>query len=227
MTVTAANTAAWQAHAEQRLADRTTRPRKPPTRMQWTQHPNTGPGAELLGDLSGRFVVELGCGPAHNLAYLVHHHQAVGIGVDAARAQIHRAEVLYGHLDDLTLFTADSADFLTTTKHTFDVVYSVFGALGLSPPDPILAGIRRRLRAGGRLGFSVLHEARVHGGNSPGPVPGALALPDGQHRAITRWALGLVGWADLLSRHGFTVDEQQVLSPITGQSCLIITAHST
>lgn len=227
MTAAAANTAAWQAHAEQRLADTTPQARTPSARMQWTQHPNTGPGAELLGDLAGRLVVELGCGPAHNLAHLVHHHQAVGIGVDAAGAQIHRADIRYGHLDGLTLHTADATDFLTTSEHTIDVVYCVFGALGLSPPDPILAGIRQRLHAGGRLGFSVPHPPRVHSDNPPGPVADTLALPDGQRRPITRWIPGPAGWADLLTRHGFTVDDQQILSPTTSPSCLIITAHPT
>ncbi|MEV0733622.1 class I SAM-dependent methyltransferase [Polymorphospora sp. NPDC050346] len=224
MTTTAANTAAWQAHAKQRLADTAPQARTPPARMQWTQHPNTGPGAELLGDLAGQLVVELGCGPAHNLAHLVHHHQAVGIGVDAARAQIHRAKVLYGHLDGLTLLTADATEFLTTTKRTFDVVYCAFGALGLSPPDPILAGIRQRLHAGGRLGFSVPH---IRSDNPPGPIADTLALPDGQHRPITRWIPSPAGWTDLLTRHGFTVDDQQFLPPTTRPGCLIMTAHPT
>ena len=90
-TAAADNIAAWQAHAEQRLADGPPQPREPPTRMQWGQQPDLGPGAEILGALAGRRVLELGCGPSHNLAHLVRHHHSIGTGVDAAPAQILRA----------------------------------------------------------------------------------------------------------------------------------------
>jgi SAM-dependent methyltransferase len=227
MTATPANVAAWQTHAEQRLAEAAPRSGTPPAEIQWTQHLNTGPGAELLGELAGQLVVELGCGPAHDLAHLVYHHQVTGVGVDAARAQIRRAEILYGHLDDLTLITAGATDFLTTTKHVFDVAFCVFGTLGLSPPDPILGGIRQRLRAGGRLGFSVPHLPRGYSDDPFGPVADTLELPDRQRQPIVRWGPGPVGWADLLTRHGFTVDHQYILSPTTGPGCLIVTAHPT
>ena len=227
MTSTVLNTAAWQAHAEQRLAHHRPQARESPTRMQWTQHPGLGPGTKILGDLAGRLVLELGCGPGHNLAHLVARHHAIGFGVDTAAAQIARARLHYGHLDGLTLLTADAADFLSTTEHTFDVVYCVFGALGLSPPDPILAGIRQRLHTGGTLAFSTTHQPGLRNGHTPGPVIDTLALPDGQHRTITRWAAHPSGWTALLARHGFTTKDQHIVKPAQGPSCLIITANPT
>jgi SAM-dependent methyltransferase len=227
MTHSTSNTAAWQEHAEQRVADHPPHPRQPPTRMQWTQQPGRGPAAELLGELTGRHVLELGCGPGHNLAHLVDHHHATGIGIDAAPAQIHRARVHYGHLPGLTLITADAAPFLTTTRHTFDAIYCAFGALGLSPPEPILAGIHQRLRPGGLLAFSVSRPSSRHERGTAGPVPGTLALPDGSRRPITRWTPDLPGWTDLLTASGFTTTQQHTVTTTPGPGCLIITAHPT
>lgn len=227
---TAANTAAWQAHAEQRLAAGPPEPLTPPPRMQWTQHPGAGPGAEILGDLAGRRVVELGCGPAHNLAHLVSHHDAIGVGVDAAPAQIERARAHYGHLARLPFVTADATAFLTATGFTFDVCYCVFGALGLTPPDPLLAAIGQRLRPGGRLAFSVQHRTGRSLDQSHQPVLDTLALPYGQHMPITRWTPGVSAWVDLLDRHGFAVDGLNTPAPdntSAGSNCLVITAHHT
>lgn len=61
----------WYAHALQRTAAGPAEPLAPPPRMEWTTRPGIGPGAEILGsDLRRKRVVELGCGPGHNAAYL-------------------------------------------------------------------------------------------------------------------------------------------------------------
>jgi SAM-dependent methyltransferase len=227
---TATNIAAWQAHASQRLAAAPPQPLTPPTRMQWTQHRDTGPGAEILGNLNGKVIAELGCGPAHNLAHLVHHHGAIGIGVDAAPAQIQRARAHYGHVTNLTTIAADATTFLAATRRPIDVIYCVFGAIGLTPPDPLLAAIAHRLRPGGRLAFSVQHRTKHH--HQTHRAADTLTLPNGQHRPIARWAPGDAdAWIRLLNRHNFAVDD--LLSPCpTGANpnapdCLIFTANHT
>ena len=144
--------------------------------MHWTQHPGLGPGAELLGNAAGRLIPELRCGPGHHLAHLVRHHQAIGIGVDAAPAQIRRARALNGHIVGLSLVTDAATAFMTTTEHTFDIVYCIFCALGLSPPDPILTGIRQPLRPGGRLAFSTTHHAST-GDHPASPAPEGCIRP--------------------------------------------------
>ncbi len=45
--------------------------------MEWSTHPGLGPGAEILGldlDLRCKRILELGCGPGHNVAHLAKHH---------------------------------------------------------------------------------------------------------------------------------------------------------
>lgn len=41
-----------------------------PTRFEWTRQAGTGPDISVLGPLTGRTVIETGCGSGHNLAHL-------------------------------------------------------------------------------------------------------------------------------------------------------------
>ncbi|GAB3168247.1 hypothetical protein GCM10027059_30530 [Myceligenerans halotolerans] len=81
----------------------------PPERFELTRVPGVGPDASLLGDLAGAIVIEIGCGSGHNLAHLVTHHGAVGIGIDHDPARIHRARAFYGPIPDLQ-FVHDDAE---------------------------------------------------------------------------------------------------------------------
>jgi 2-polyprenyl-3-methyl-5-hydroxy-6-metoxy-1,4-benzoquinol methylase len=123
--------------------------------MFWGRRPGIGPGAEVLGVVSGKRVLEIGCGAGHHLAHLVACRGAVGLGIDAAPAQVQRACSMYGLLPGLA-FTSDGAiAFLVSTASTFDVVMSVFGALSFTDPGVLLPAIRSRLAADGMLAFSV------------------------------------------------------------------------
>lgn len=146
----------WQAHALARLVVEDPGPAPVRDRMFWGRWPETGPGAEILGDLTGKRVIELGCGPGHHLAHLVDHHDAIGLGVDAAPAQITRAKNKYGHVPGITFAHAEATELLcSATTATFDVVMSVFGALSFTDPEPLLHAICRRLTPAGLLAFSV------------------------------------------------------------------------
>ncbi|WP_416959756.1 class I SAM-dependent methyltransferase [Streptomyces sp. Agncl-13] len=59
----------------------------------------TGPGDEVLGDLRGRRVLDLGCGPARHAAHLARDLGAVVDAVDSSPTQIQRARARYGDLD--------------------------------------------------------------------------------------------------------------------------------
>ena len=145
----------WQAHGLARLAVEPPGPAEVRDRMFFGRWPDTGPGAEILGELDGRRVVELGCGAGHHLAHLVDRHGAIGVGVDSAPAQIQRAMNKYGRLPGLAFTTADATTSLTQGTKPFDIALSVFGALSFTGPEPLLAAIRRRLAPGGLLVFSV------------------------------------------------------------------------
>lgn len=125
-------------------------------RFEWTRQPGVGPLVAILGDLRGRIVVELGCGSGHNLAHLVTHHGARGIGVDHAAGKVSRARSLYGDLPDLDFVLDDAAAYLNAAEPgSVDVCLSVFGAFSFSEPHPLLAATARVLRPGGSLALTL------------------------------------------------------------------------
>jgi len=126
-------------------------------RLEWTRQPGAGPPPGILGDLSGRAVLELGCGSGHNLAVLAARHGAIVTGVDHDPAKVARAAELYGRLPRLQVVRADAGAYLATVPAgTVDVCLSIFGALSFDPdPAALLARCARALRPGGLLGVTI------------------------------------------------------------------------
>ncbi len=179
---------AWEHHARARVAAGDLLHPPGPTGFSWTRSGENDPGVGLLGEVTGRRVVELGCGTGNNLAHLVDHHGARGVGVDSAPTQIVRARARWPHLD---LRKMGAARFLVGEAGPFDVCYSVFGAVGLTRPTlPLLALIRRRLVRGGLLAFSV--------------PAGTRSLPVDEPGQRVRWYLHSQDeWSRKLLRGGF------------------------
>src|ERR1700758_1186371 len=69
-----------------------------PTRFEWTRQLGIGPGIKILGPLTGRVVIEMGCGSGHNLAHPAAVHGSIAIGIDRDPVKITRARGLYGHV---------------------------------------------------------------------------------------------------------------------------------
>jgi SAM-dependent methyltransferase len=127
-----------------------------PARLEWTRQPGTGPPPGILGNLTGKTVIELGCGTGHNLAALAARHHANATGIDRDPAKVARARQLYGHIPGLRIIHADAAAYLDTLPAaSVDACLSIFGALSFSPPRPILAAAARALRPGGLLAITI------------------------------------------------------------------------
>ncbi|MFF9069728.1 class I SAM-dependent methyltransferase [Streptomyces sp. NPDC014891] len=200
----------WYAHAAQRLA--ATDPAQvlaPPGRMEWSTHRGLGPGAEILGHcLSGKRLMELGCGPGHNAAHLAQRHQAHVTGIDLVGLQIQRARSHYGHIDGAAFAAGHALHHLQAASGSFDAIYSVFGAVGLTAPELLLAEVSRRLVPGGVLAFSVPHPARAgrHPVADDQPREDYVTMPDRTHMPIARWEFDAARWAAHLSRTGLRID---------------------
>ncbi|MBL1081761.1 class I SAM-dependent methyltransferase [Streptomyces actinomycinicus] len=183
----------------------------------WTQ--DSGPGAELLGELSGRCVGDLGAGAARHAAYLATRHQpAQVVAVDGSPAQYAMATDLYGHLAPrLRIVASDAVTHLRAMAATYDVLYSVFGAVDFTDPRTLLPAAAAALRPGGRLVFSTL----AHYLNGMPAEPDAVAAriptktPDGQAATMNRWVLQEHVWTKLLDEAGFTRITVDVLNATT------------
>ncbi|WP_225994894.1 methyltransferase domain-containing protein [Streptomyces arboris] len=125
------------------------RGRRSPSRLHWDWYQRIGPGAELLGDLTGRTVAELGAGASYQAAYVAAELKAARvIAIDSSTAQHSRGRALYEDVPGLDFVHEDAAAYLRDHPSSLDVVYSIFGALDFShrgnlPVLPCLSGMRR------------------------------------------------------------------------------------
>jgi SAM-dependent methyltransferase len=195
--------------------------------MEWTQRPGVGPGAEILGaDLTGRRIIELGCGAGHNTAHLAAAGATI-VGLDSSAGQIRRAVAYYGHTGARFLHTS-ADDYLDHAPESLDAIVSVFGAIGTTAPSQLLAACSRSLNHRGVLAFCVPHPQRTgavpHHPHTCAPV----TLPDGTTHTVKRWEMEPAAWIVALNRAGLTVTSVDHLHAPAGTrwpTTLLITAR--
>ena len=126
-------------------------------RLEWTRQPGTGPPPAILGNLTGKAVVELGCGSGHNLAVLAYRHGASATGIDCDPAKVARVRQLYGDVPGLQVIQADAASYLAALPAaSVDACLSIFGALSFTTtPGLLLEAAARALRPGGLLAVTL------------------------------------------------------------------------
>jgi SAM-dependent methyltransferase len=179
-----------------------------PSAFHWNWHQDAGPGPEVLGDLAGAVVGDLGSGAARHAAHLALHHRPARLrAVDASPGQHELATGLYGHLaPGLTLVPSDATAHLHATAGAYDVLYSVFGAVDFTDPHDLLPAAAGALKPGGRLVFSTL--AHYLDGTPAQPdATGAdipARTPEGGDATMRRWVLQDHVWDEALDTAGFT-----------------------
>jgi SAM-dependent methyltransferase len=121
-----------------------------------------------LGDVTGRRVLELGCG-AGQCSRWVLAHGGTPVGLDVSMRQLQHSR----RIDDDTGIRVPSvlgtATELPFADDSFDVVFSSFGALQfVSDIGAAVAETARVLRPGGRYAFSITHPTRWMFPDDPG-----------------------------------------------------------
>ncbi|WP_411978460.1 class I SAM-dependent methyltransferase [Streptomyces sp. N50] len=186
-----------------------------PDTFHWNWSQDSGPGPEVLGDLSGLVVGDLGAGSARHAAHLVvHHRPAQVVAVDASPAQYEMALDLFGHLAPcLRIVPSDAVSHLRAPTNTYDVLYSVFGALDFTDPRELLPAAAAALRPGGRLVFSTLAHYLNGAPARPDIVAAAVSAktPEGEASTLRRWVLQEQVWMKVLDEAGFTETAVDVL----------------
>ncbi|MEV7130604.1 class I SAM-dependent methyltransferase [Streptomyces sp. NPDC093260] len=205
-----------------------------PDRFFWSWGQDDGPEANILGDLTGRCVGDLGSGAARHAAHLVVHHRPARVtAIDASPAQHAMASDLYGHLaPSLRLVNSDVTQHLHAMADTYDVLYSVFGAADFTDPHDLLPAAASALRPGGRLVFSTLAH---HLGGTPAHTDVrhsdiSAKTPDGRAATMRRWILQEQVWTKLLDGAGLTRTSIERLPGGTGPRAadtLLVTAFRT
>ncbi|MGA6170075.1 class I SAM-dependent methyltransferase [Streptomyces sp. NPDC012600] len=186
-------------------------------RLYWDWYQRRGPGDDLLGDLTGRTVAELGAGAGHQAAYVAAELRARRvIAIDSSAAQHSRGRGLYEDVPGLDFVHGDAAAYLQDHPSSLDTAYSIFGALDFSDPRTVLPAAAVALRPGGTLVFSTLAHYRTGAPPEtdcrPADIP--TRLPDGSPGTMRRWVLEPAVWTKLLDEHGFDlVDSDAVHDP--------------
>ncbi|MFF4054362.1 NUDIX domain-containing protein [Streptomyces sp. NPDC001668] len=202
------NAEAWHTYGDHHLRRGTVLPEL--ERFDWGLR-DTGPGAEILGGLAGRRVLDLGCGTARHAAHLARAHGASVDAVDSSPTQLERARARYDSLPGLRLIGADAVEHLGTAQ-PYDVIYSV-NAVPYIDPRLLLPALATALRPGGTLCFTVLHtNSRGDGPSSAVESrPEILRLAGGGEVTVRMWVLTPELWTDLLGEQGLRVEGVDVL----------------
>jgi SAM-dependent methyltransferase len=218
-------TAAWSAYGAHHLARGTDVPDV--ARPAWGYWPAAGPGEELLGDVTGCRVLDLGPGIGKYPAHLARRGARVD-AVEASASQHQRAVARYGQMPGLRLIHADAVDHLRQAE-PYDVIYSLH-AVPYIDPHRLLPALTSALWPDGRFVFSALHT------NSRGDGPSTtvtarrevLPLAGGEPLSVGMWVLTPALWQDLLVEHGLIADRIDVLTAPEGGtplSCTLLQAR--
>jgi SAM-dependent methyltransferase len=179
-----------------------------PGSFHWAWDQDGGPGPEVLGDLTGLHVADLGSGAARGAAHLAVHHPVARVdAIDSSAAQHAMATGLYGHLAPrLRLVHSDVVSRLRASPAAYDVLYSVFGAVDFADPHHVLPAAAAALRPGGRLVFATLGHYQGGAPAEADAVPADIPAkgPDGEQATMRRWVLQEQVWTKLLAAAGLT-----------------------
>jgi SAM-dependent methyltransferase len=111
----------------------------------------------LLGNLQGKRVLDLGCGAGGNCLAFARAGAEVA-GVDFSTNQIEKARSLCAGLDSVRFHVSDLLQFTESQpESSYDVVFSSFVLLYIDRLESLFAQIRRILRPGGVFVFSTKH----------------------------------------------------------------------
>lgn len=119
----------------------------------------------LLGDLSGKRMLELGCGWGHNLV-AVARQGGHAIGLDSSQEQLSAARrVAEREGVRVELHQGDLADLAFMRGESVDLVLSPWSLAGVADLDRVFRQVHRVLHQGAPLVFSMPHPAfdLIHG----------------------------------------------------------------
>jgi SAM-dependent methyltransferase len=125
--------------------------RQPEPRWGVWQIPDSELG--VLGDVTGKDVLELGCGAAH-WSILLAKLGARPVGLDNSEHQLEHARVLMAETGVDFPLVHSSAEEVPLPDESFDVVFSDHGAFTFADPYRTVPEAARLLRPDGLLAFS-------------------------------------------------------------------------
>jgi SAM-dependent methyltransferase len=125
--------------------------------------------ARLLGDVTDKRVLEVGCGSAPCARWLAA-QGAHPVALDLSAAMLRHAAALGAATRLVVPLVQAGAERLPFTDASFDAACSAFGAVPfVAEPERVMREVARVLRPGGRWVFAVNHPMRWMFSDDPGP----------------------------------------------------------
>ncbi|MET8807650.1 class I SAM-dependent methyltransferase [Streptomyces sp. NPDC004546] len=183
-----------------------------PERIDWGFWPGVGPGAEVLGDIRGKRVLDIGSGPGHHAVHLARAYGALVDGVDLSPTQHRRALDDHGAEPGVRFVCEDVVEHLQHTE-PYEVPYAL-RSFACIDPGHLLPALREGLLAGAPLVFSALHTDADGRGPSTVVAPRQeyIRLRDEEPIPTRMWVLSPQLWENLLAAHGFRAESVELLT---------------
>ena len=167
----------------------------------------------MLGDVSGKHIIDVGCGCGHDILALNRKYNDVtGVGLDFCQNSIAEAQKMIGDCEGWELVNEDMMTY--TSERKFDIVLFSMVVMHYADLSPIFAKLASLLVPGGRLllvtnnPYLICKEYNILYPEGSNSIPYQHHFPYRDNDlSITKYVHSISNYINTAFAHGFSVSE--------------------